>query len=68
VIIKAFNPTRGNETEHHLNGAPEPPNDKLPHVYTLIITKGDRWGGGAGGGACYWADGGNQGRGTRGGE
>jgi hypothetical protein len=52
VILKAFNPARGNETEHHLADPPLPPNDKLPHVYTLLLTADDRWA--AGGRARGW--------------
>lgn len=38
VILKLFNPARGNATEHHLAAPPSPPNDRLPHVYTLELS------------------------------
>jgi hypothetical protein len=45
VILKAFNPATGKATEHHLAQPPAPPNDKLPHVYTLVLSAADdRWG------------------------
>lgn len=37
VIIKLANPATGQITEHHLSQPPLPPNDKLPHVYTLVL-------------------------------
>jgi calnexin len=37
VILKAHNPTTGATSEHHLAQPPQPPNDRLPHVYTLLL-------------------------------
>lgn len=41
LILKCLNPMTKEVTECHLASPPAPPNDKLPHVYTMVLSHKD---------------------------